>query len=210
MGKTLYEHATAELKRLGLHLEEESPDSRKILTDTLALVKRFEKQAHNEWTGKWVLEFFETLCNFLPLSPITDDPAEWEAYEDTHKNVTTGEAEVTKRWQNKRAPSIVSMDGGKTFVDLKTKKEGKSVDHIEQEKEWAADRAKRDAERKAKANPGQVQAPNVLAQPPVDTSVPAGEETDSKQVWASGKKVAAEFANSPGTKKIEKSEEDSK
>lgn len=177
MGKTLYEHATDELRRLGLHLPDESPDSRKILVDTLALVRRFEKQNHNEHTGKWVLEFFETICNFLPLSPITDDPAEWEGYEDTHKNIKTGEAEVTKRWQNLRAPSIISMDGGKTFVDLRTNKEGTSVDHVEQAKEWAADRAKREASRLEGDQPADgPAAPNVLAKPPVDTSAPAGEE----------------------------------
>lgn len=176
MPKTLFEHATDELRRLGLHLPDESEDSRKILTDTLSLVKRFEKQDHTEHTGKWVLEFFETICNFLPLSPITDDPDEWEGYEDTHKNLKTGEAEVTTRWQNLRAPSIISMDGGKTWVDLRTNKEGTSANRAQLEKDWAEDRAKRAADRELAENPPEESTPEAPVRPPADTSVPAAED----------------------------------
>lgn len=174
MGKTLVEHAEYELEKLEL-LHDEDPVNRKIATDTIALVKRFEKQKHTERSGQWVLDFVERICNFLPLSPVTDDPEEWTAYEDTHKDLETGKEVITQRWQNKRAPSLVSIDGGKTFVDLKSNKEGTSVDHIKQAEEWAKDRAEREAKKKA----GDVvaQAPNVLARPPVDLSTPAGESS---------------------------------
>lgn len=176
MVKTLFEHASYELQKLGLHLDGDKA-SIKILTDTIALVKKFEKQNHDEYTSKWVLEFFETICQHLPLSPITDDADEWEGFEDTHKNLKTGKAEVTVRWQNKRAPSIISMDDGKTFVDLRTNKEGVAVDHIKQAKEWAEQRQERLRAKEEAENP---KLPS-MARPPVDTSTPPGEEAAAAQ-----------------------------
>lgn len=170
MGKTLYEHAAYELRKLG-ELSTGSEADKKIFTSVLALVRRYEKQTHDDYTGKWVLEFFDTLCNFQPLSPITDDPDEWEGYEDTRKNMRTGETEVTKRWQSLRCPSMISSDGGKTWFDLKTNKEGTSVDHLEQAKDWAKQKADAIAE-KDKANT--IETAPAPAAP--DTTPPAGEE----------------------------------
>lgn len=178
MSKTLYEHAQYELKKLGL-LEDGEHEGRTIVVNTLAMVRHFEKMKLSEEAHKWVLEFTETLANHLPLSPITDEESEWEPYEDTHKNLETGEVVVTKRWQSRRAPMVISADGGKTFVDMRTNKEGISVDHIEQEKEWAASRLERKeaaaAEEAAKKNAETAKA--MVAKAPTDTSAPAGEET---------------------------------
>lgn len=177
MGKTLYEHAKFELEKLDL-LSEGDEANRKVYETTLALVKRFEKQGHNQFTGKWVLEFFETLCNFLPLSPLTDDPAEWTEYQDTRRNMATGEEETITRWQNNRAPMFMSEDGGKTFTDLRTDKKGESVDHVKQAEEWAAARSARKAAREqelAPKQPEQVTAPKPAAP---DNSTPAGEEVN--------------------------------
>lgn len=126
----------------------------------------------NPHTTKWVLEFFETICNWLPLSPITDQPDEWEEYEDIHRNMKTGGEEKTIRWVSTRAPSIISMDGGKTWVDYRTNKEGVSVDHIKQAEEWAADKAERKANKEAVES--QAKPP---ADPGIDTSTPPGEDS---------------------------------
>jgi hypothetical protein len=48
------------------------------------------------------------LLRFKPISELTDDPSEWMDHE--HDN--------PGRWQNKRAGSCFSSDGGKTYYDI--------------------------------------------------------------------------------------------
>lgn len=149
--KTLYEHALYELERADL-LHNPDPQARKTATDTLALVKRFEKQKHTQTTGKWTLEFFNAIVNMIPLTPLTDDPEEWEKFDITKKNSETNEEEVTHRWQSRRSPSIISEDKGKTFVDMATGQTGTSLDHVEEAKKREQDRidnAKKLAEKEA-------------------------------------------------------------
>lgn len=141
MTKTLVEHAQFELERADL-INNPDPQARKVATDTIALVKRFEKQAHDQTTGKWVLEFFQNLCYFKPLTPLTDDPAEWEKFEIEKKNTETKEVEVSHRWQSRRAPSVISEDEGKTWYDMATEQSGTSLDHVEEAKKREEDRKK--------------------------------------------------------------------
>lgn len=145
MARTLLEHAAYELTRAGMTTNED-PLARKAAADTLALVKRFQNQEHTERTGRYVLEMFETLANFLPLTPITDDPDEWEKFEIDRKNVDTGEVEKRVVWQSKRASAIFSEDQGKTFIDQRTGKTGESVDHTKE----AAEKAAAEADRKSR------------------------------------------------------------
>lgn len=137
-GKTLAEHAAYELHKAGF-VDNDDPDVRKVATDTMALCKRFEKQKHSEKTAGATLEFFETLASFLPLTPLTNDPSEWEIYEEVKRNPATQE-EIEKRiiWHSERASSIFSFDEGKTWADMRTNKTGELVDH----KEYAAQQKK--------------------------------------------------------------------
>ena len=167
MGRTLPEHAAYELAKPGM-TDHDDAEARKVATDVMALVRRFEKQDLAEKSARFVLEAFETLCNFLPLTPITTDPDEWEKYEIDRKNVDTGEVEKKLVWQSKRAPAIFSEDEGKTFIDQRTGKAGESVDHVEYAKQLE-DQKKARAERKAKA--GERGKPL----PPTDSEVPAAE-----------------------------------
>lgn len=150
MSKTLAEHAAYELTRLGL-VDHEEEEARKVARDTMALVRRFEKQGHTANSGQYVLQFFEDICNMIPLSPLTDDPAEWEEFEMTKENKETKEKITEARWTSKRSPRIMSSDGGKTWVDMPTGKTGESVDH----KKQAENRKKNEeaiAKRKAEAD----------------------------------------------------------
>lgn len=167
--KTLVEHAAYELTKAGIANHEDS-DARKVARDIMALVRRFEKQDHSEKNAPVVLQAFETLCNFLPLTPITDDPEEWEKFEIDRKNVDTNEIEKRVVWQSRRAPSLFSEDKGKTFTDQRTGKVGESIDHIKQAEEAAQakeDRDKRKAEaearRKAPVQPIEHSSPDVPA-----------------------------------------------
>lgn len=172
MAKSIYDHAVYELKKLGLVGDGEK-STEKVVRDTLGLISRFQKQKHDDFTAKWVIEFFGKLANMIPLSPITDDPSEWEEWQDEHKNIETGETETTTRWQSKRAPFIVSMDGGKTFLNLRTNKSDVSLDYKEQEAAIAKEKAERMAAKAVSDNKNS--AKNVLAKPQSDTSTPAGE-----------------------------------
>lgn len=170
MPKNLLDHAEYELKRAGF-TDSPNPDNQKIARDVLALIRRFRKQDHGQYTGPKVLEFFDTLGWFLPLTPITDNPEEWEQFDVTTKNTTTGEEETSSHWQCKRAPSIISEDGGKTFTDMRTGNTSESLKHeewlkdVEKQKQARLDRKRQEA--------AKTQAPNVKRRP--DTSVPADE-----------------------------------
>lgn len=158
--RTLSEHAAYELTKAGM-TNNDDPRARKVAIDVMALVRRFEKQDHDDKTGPFVLEAFETLCTRLPLTPITDDPEEWDKFETERKNIDTGETEKRVIWQSRRAPSIFSEDEGKTFTDQRTGKVGTSVDHVKQAAERKAaeeDRAKRKADA-AKRAEGKVETP---------------------------------------------------
>lgn len=170
MGRTLSEHAAYELTKAGLTNNEE-PEARQVALNTLALIRRLEKQNNNEKQFQYVVEGFQRLAQRMPLTPITDDPEEWEQFEITSKNIETGKVEAKTTWQSKRLPSLFSEDGGKTFVDQRTGKTGESLDHKKVEEEEAA--AKKDREkRKAKA-----EKRNAKPIPHVDADVPAAETT---------------------------------
>ena len=151
MSKTLTEHAAYELTKAGM-ANNADPEARQAATNTLALVRRIEKMNMTDRQAQFVLEAFSILTQFLPLTPITDDPEEWEKFEIDRKNVDTGEVEKREVWQSRRATSIFSEDKGKTFTDQRTGKTGTSVDHLKQaEEEKAAEeaRAKTKADKKS-------------------------------------------------------------
>lgn len=177
MGRTLVEHAAYELTKAGM-TDNGDPEARQVATNTIALVRRIEKMNMTDKQAQYVLEAFSILCQFLPLTPITDDPEEWDKFEIDRKNVDTQEVEKKTVWQSKRASSIFSEDEGKTFIDQRTGKAGESVDHIQQAKEIAEAEAARE-KRKAE-NAAAAQKPHaVLADQPAgeESALPASETT---------------------------------
>ena len=140
MAKTLIEHAEYELNKAGL-TDNPNPEARKVATDTMALVKRFEKQQHTQMTAQWVVQFFSDLVNFIPLTTITDDPEEWEKFEIEQTNKETGEKTTVTRWQSRRCPSVMSEDEGKTWTDMATGNTGESAPAGEERKRVAEIRA---------------------------------------------------------------------
>ena len=178
MGKTLVEHAAYELTKAGM-ANNPDPEARQVATNTIALVRRIEKMNMTEKQANYVIEAFSILTQFLPLTPITDDPEEWDKFEIDRKNVDTQEVEKKIVWQSKRATSIFSEDEGKTFIDQRTGKVGESVDHIKQAEEMKAAQEARD-KRKAE-NEARTQQPTaVLAdQPAGEVSAAPSAPTDT-------------------------------
>lgn len=170
-GRTIVEHAAYELTKAGM-VDDPDPMARQVATDTISLVRKFEKQDHTEQSARFVLEAFETLCQFLPLSPITDDPDEWEKFEIERKNIDTGVTEKQVVWKSKRASMIFSEDQGKTYINQQNGKVGTSVDYLKQAEEIKAEKQAR-ADRKAAA---EERAKNPNPAPAADlANVPAGE-----------------------------------
>lgn len=108
----LLAHAKRELDLIGMT---HNPDGQDRLgrDGVLELIHLFSTQGHSGSSALWMLETVERLLRYEPLSPLTDDPAEWMDVADD-------------LWQSRRKPDAFSCDGGKTYylVDDKIANDG--------------------------------------------------------------------------------------
>lgn len=103
----LVDHARRELQLIG---EDD------WLTEGLCkVVEAFAAMGHSGFSAEHSTQILEKLLRYQPLSPITDDPAEW-----MDRAQEMGGAPF---WQNVRDSRAMSTDGGKTYtlVDEKPK-----------------------------------------------------------------------------------------
>jgi len=107
----LKDHAKYELERAGFFSKES--DYEGVLGESvLELCECFAKQGHSGFSAPWALEIFNKLAQFHTLTPLTDDPNEWE-------NVShLASKDDPPMWQNKRDSSYFSNDGGKTWWNV--------------------------------------------------------------------------------------------
>lgn len=102
----LVQHAIRELDLIG---EDENADYDGMIRDAvLEIVRTFSRQGHSGYSAGYTLSLIERLLAFEPLSPLTDDPAEWHHVEEA----AAGRPDV---WQGKRNSAAFSNDGGKTY-----------------------------------------------------------------------------------------------
>jgi len=106
----LVTHAEAELTKAGL-FKEDSDYNGMIGKAVLELMKSFSKQGHSGFSAMLTLDVFSRLAKWKTLTPITDNPEEWNDVSDM-----SGSKEPF--WQNKRQPDCFSKDGGKTYYSL--------------------------------------------------------------------------------------------
>ncbi len=99
----LTSHAETELRRAGL-FDKDSDYNGMLGTAVLELVKLFAKQGHSGYSANMTLQLFSRLGAYRPLTPITNDPAEWN---------DVSEISDGPWFQNKRDLSAFSHDGGK-------------------------------------------------------------------------------------------------
>lgn len=104
----LVDHAEYELRRAGM-FDADSDYDGLLGQAVLKLVKAFAGQGHSGMSARRTLQLFNIVANFKTLTPITSDPAEWNDV-----SAMSGEP----MWQNRRASSCFSKDGGKTHYDL--------------------------------------------------------------------------------------------
>lgn len=105
---TLVEHATRELEIAGVPEE--------IGAKILHVVEAF--QTHDFHTGddaQYVVEILKEVLLWKNLSPLTDDPAEWNFVGGDIPGVTKG------IWQNNRRTEAFSHDTGVTYYLLSDK-----------------------------------------------------------------------------------------
>lgn len=109
MSNPLVEHADRELKLMGYSPDAEDPMSRVIYASTLDMMYAFTQVGHSGGSAEIHTWMVADLLRFKSLSPLTDDPEEWEDISDFMGPGPTGV------WQSKRNGSMMSEDGGKTY-----------------------------------------------------------------------------------------------
>lgn len=102
---TLIEHAKRELDIIG--------EEGFIKDNILAVVEAFAKGGHSGSSAEHTIDILERLLRRLPLTPITNDPDEWEMRK------MPGE----KCWQNIRDSRAISYNKGRSYY-LVTEGEG--------------------------------------------------------------------------------------
>lgn len=97
---TLAEHARRELELCGQYAEDAAYSE-----SIISAVEAFASYGHSGGSAMVAREQLHDLLGYKPLSPLTDDPAEWE-----DRSAISG----APLWQNRRDPGVFSADGGKT------------------------------------------------------------------------------------------------
>lgn len=107
-------HAEAEMRRAGLY-DKDADYAGMIPEAVMKLVKVHAAEGHSGASHWLTLQVFNKVINFKPLTPLTDNPAEWmQLGPDLMPDQT---------WQSCRQSSCFSKDGGKTWYDIDEKKE---------------------------------------------------------------------------------------
>lgn len=94
-------HAKRELELLGLFTPNE--DGINIGEAVMELVEVLENQQHTNHSAYFTVNAFAELAALRTLSPLTNNPDEWEEY-------------ARGKWQNKRNLGAFSIDGGRTYT----------------------------------------------------------------------------------------------
>ena len=101
-GSNIACHAWDELNRAGLFTDAGDFYGGMTGRAVMDLVDVFVEQGHSGMSAAIVVDLLRRVLAFEPLSPLTDDPAEWEEVMDG-------------LWQSRRQPRAFSQDGGKTY-----------------------------------------------------------------------------------------------
>ena len=108
----LIEHAKRELKLAGM-FDKDADYNGALAPEILEVVKVFSESEHSGASAAITIGILEKLLRFENLTPITNNPEEWEKVSEINQE---------EMWQNKRNPAIFSKDAGKTWYNLNDKK----------------------------------------------------------------------------------------
>lgn len=101
-GSNIAGHAWDELDRAGLFTDDGDFYGGMTGRAVMDLVDVFVEQGHSGASASIVIDILRRVLAFEPLSPLTDDPAEWIEVADG-------------LWQSRRQAQAFSQDGGKTY-----------------------------------------------------------------------------------------------
>lgn len=101
-GSNIACHAWDELDRAGLFTGDGDFYGGMTGRAVMDLVDVFVEQGHSGASASIVIDILRRVLAFEPLSPLTDDPAEWMEVADG-------------LWQSRRQAQAFSQDGGKTY-----------------------------------------------------------------------------------------------
>ncbi len=104
----LEKHAESEMRRAGLY-DADACYGGLIPQAVMELVRALAAQGHSGCSHHLVMDIFDKVARFRPLTPLTSDPSEW---------ADVSEASGRPLWQSRRCPSVFSSDGGTTWRDL--------------------------------------------------------------------------------------------
>ena len=127
----LKEHFKKELDMAGL-IDKVSDYNVLIGKALMELCKTFSGQGHSGFSANWVLSLFDTLGHYKTLTPITDDPKEWNNVSE----YSGGGQNSPAMWQSTRNPSLFSENKGKSYYDVndRKRKKNRSVNHKKKDK----------------------------------------------------------------------------
>ena len=97
----------AEIRAKGEINSDEDWD-REIRKSVMKIIQSFAKDRHSGTSAGQVIGIVHQLLQFKPLSPLTNDPNEWQ-------KIAEDMAGQNDLWQNRRNGAAFSHDGGKTF-----------------------------------------------------------------------------------------------
>ena len=125
----LKEHFKKELDMAGL-FDKDSDYNGMIGKALMELCKTFSGQGHSGFSANWVLSLFDTLGHYKTLTPISDDPKEWNNVSEM------GGQNSPAMWQSTRNPALFSENGGKSYYDVddKKRKKNRSLNHKKKDK----------------------------------------------------------------------------
>lgn len=121
----LVTHARRELELLGVEKE--------MVDHVCKVVEAFAEYGHSGGSASWTIHILNELLQFNNLTPLTNDPKEWN-------NVGDGV------WQSARNSEAFSQDGGKSYYLLSEISEGRDITHMTSDKAAMLAQAKEDDE----------------------------------------------------------------
>ena len=109
----LIEHAKKELEIAGL-FDKDSDYNGMLGTAVMELIENFSKQGHSGHSASIVVDIFNKLAKYKPLSPLTGEESEWVNVEGPDGNMH----------QNNRNSAVFkdSKDGKPYFIDAYVKR----------------------------------------------------------------------------------------
>lgn len=97
-------HAVRELALLG--------NGPEVDDHVIEIVRIFSKAGHSGSSASYTIELISKLLRFENLTPLTDNPEEWQFVGEEIWGISGG------IWQNRRNSEAFSNDGGKTYYLL--------------------------------------------------------------------------------------------